>query len=79
MNDECFIIFLLPQLPGGRRGRHLDSAFVTFPQGSAEDWSIAEKINACMLCIIPLNPGRWMQKVTIVYCIIQSARAIVED
>ena len=60
-------------------GRHLDSAFVTFPQGSAEDWSIAEKINACMLCIIPLNPGRWMQKVTIVYCIIQSARAIVKD
>lgn len=74
-----YIIFLFPMLPGGIRRRRFDSAFVTFPQGSTEDWSIAEKINACMFCIIPLNPGRWMWKVTIVYCIILSTPAIVKD
>lgn len=46
-------------------------------QRRIEAWR--SQINACMFRIIPLNPGRWMWKVTIVYCIIWSTPGIVGD
>lgn len=67
-----YIIFLFPLLPGGIRRRRFNRAFVTFPQGSIEDWSIAEKINALHALYYSLKP--WKVNVEGHHCVLYNIK-----
>lgn len=67
-----YIIFLFLLLPGGICRRRFNRAFVTFPQGSIEDWSIAETINALHALYYSLKP--WKVNVEGHHCVLYNIK-----
>lgn len=81
MNDECFII-LFPRFYSRQEvyaGGVPTLPFLTFPQGCAANWSIAEKINVLHVLYYSAKPCK--VNVEGHHCIVwnMSAAAIVED